>query len=103
MQFVKEYDFLYIPEEQQDGWVFKTFWFGYKNTKGARILSCATCCFVFALHRDSDEGTDKAELLHSNNCLRTLYTDLQKAFEMLEDSNVLLKAENNELKNQLIR
>ncbi|MCI4391650.1 hypothetical protein PGIGA_G00137100 [Pangasianodon gigas] len=69
MQFVEEYDSLYIPEEQQD--------------------------------EDSDEGTDKAELLHSNSCLRTLYTDLQKAVEMAEDSNALLRTENSELKNQI--
>ncbi|XP_026793814.2 synaptonemal complex protein 1 isoform X2 [Pangasianodon hypophthalmus] len=69
MQFVEEYDSVYIPEEQQD--------------------------------EDSDEGTDKAELLHSNSCLRTLYTDLQKAVEMAEDSNALLRTENSELKNQI--
>ncbi|XP_053530732.1 centrosomal protein of 85 kDa-like isoform X2 [Ictalurus punctatus] len=50
---------------------------------------------------NSDKGTDKAELLHSNSCLRTLNTDLQKAAEMAEDSNVLLRSENSELKNQI--
>ncbi|XP_053467577.1 centrosomal protein of 85 kDa-like isoform X2 [Ictalurus furcatus] len=69
MQFMEEYDFLHIPEEQRD--------------------------------ENSDKGTDKAELLHSNSCLRTLNTDLQKAAEMAEDSNVLLRSENSELKNQI--
>ncbi|KAF4075614.1 hypothetical protein AMELA_G00220790 [Ameiurus melas] len=50
---------------------------------------------------NSDKGTDKAELLHSNSCLRTLNIDLQKAAEMAEDSNVLLRSENSELKNQI--
>ncbi|KAI5107381.1 hypothetical protein C0J45_3019 [Silurus meridionalis] len=48
-----------------------------------------------------DTGADKAELLHSNHCLRTLYTDMQKAVEMAEDNNVLLRTENNDLKNQI--
>ncbi|GAA6086076.1 synaptonemal complex protein 1-like isoform X1 [Tachysurus ichikawai] len=69
MQFVEEFDSLYIPEEHQND--------------------------------DSDDDKDKAELLHSNSCLRTLNTDLQKAVEMAEDSNMLLKTENNELTNQI--
>ncbi|KAI5618609.1 lymphoid-restricted membrane protein isoform 2 [Silurus asotus] len=48
-----------------------------------------------------DTGADKAELLHSNHCLRTLYADMQKAVEMAEDNNMLLRAENNDLKNQI--
>ncbi|KAK3515492.1 hypothetical protein QTP70_023611 [Hemibagrus guttatus] len=50
---------------------------------------------------DSYEDLDKAKLLHSNSCLRTLYTDLQKVVEMTEDSNMLLRTENNDLKNQI--
>ncbi|XP_058232809.1 cingulin-like isoform X1 [Hemibagrus wyckioides] len=50
---------------------------------------------------DSYEDPDKAKLLHSNSCLRTLYTDLQKVVEMTEDSNMLLRTENNDLKNQI--
>ncbi|KAF5889119.1 synaptonemal complex protein 1-like isoform X1, partial [Clarias magur] len=45
--------------------------------------------------------SDKAELLHSNSCLRTLCTDWQESAEMEEDSNATLRAENSELKKQI--
>lgn len=74
-----------------------------KDTEEYQIVPCVMYCFLFALYRDSDKGTVKAELLHSNSCLRMLYTDLQKNIEMEEDSIVLFKTENRELKNQIIR
>lgn len=101
MQFVEEFDSVYIPDEEQDEWVFKPIWFTCTGPEGKETEFLH--CFVFVLHRDSDERAEKAELLHSNSCLRMLYTDLQKNVEMAEDSNVLLRTENSELKNQIKR
>ncbi|KAM9436862.1 uncharacterized protein Hap1MRO34_001221 [Clarias gariepinus] len=50
---------------------------------------------------DSYKVSDKAELLHSNSCLRTLCTNWQESAEMEENSNATLMAENSELKKQI--
>ncbi|XP_076866806.1 uncharacterized protein LOC143518219 isoform X2 [Brachyhypopomus gauderio] len=42
-----------------------------------------------------------AELVHSQNCLKTLNADLQKSLEMSDDCNMSLIAENTDLKNQI--
>ncbi|KAF7691569.1 paramyosin-like [Silurus meridionalis] len=46
----------------------------------------------------SDNGV---ELLNSNSCMGTLYTNRQKAIEMAEDKNMLLRFKNDELKDQI--
>ncbi|XP_062841735.1 girdin-like isoform X2 [Trichomycterus rosablanca] len=48
-----------------------------------------------------EEKSVTAELVHSNKCLKRLYTDLQKSLEISEDSNTFLRAENDDLKNQI--